>query len=60
MHEWAMAYPYLAFFVMLFGLVVINNLILGIVKSEKKLESDSDTKVQTKDLNESEKLETKD
>ena len=34
MHEWAMTYPYLAFFIMLFTILLVNNLVVGLVKMQ--------------------------
>jgi len=38
MHEWTMEHPYLTFTLALFWIIMVNNIVMGLVKSSDKSE----------------------
>lgn len=51
MHEWTMAHPYLTFTLVLFGLMLLNNLVVGLVKTSSSQQDDEEDKDQTNKVN---------
>lgn len=44
MHEWTMEHPYLTFTLALFWIIMLNNIIMGLVRSPEKVELNAKTK----------------
>lgn len=47
MHEWTMAHPYLTFTLALFGILMLNNIIMGLIKSDDAKTEDKKSDIDT-------------
>lgn len=44
MHEWTMEHPYLTFTLAFFWIIMLNNIIMGLIRSPEKPENETKTK----------------